>query len=96
MAANKLPCICKLNMRLLNILDENAVDQEMQHMLGEFGATTPGLFAAVACGKKELEGEIPRGCDGLGSVPGARQSFEGPDLREGCAINLCLVDVFNA
>ena len=52
--AAQYPFLSALNLRRLSILEENEVDLEMQNLLGEFGDTSPGLFAAVASDKKEL------------------------------------------
>ena len=40
--------LSKLRLRLVSIFEKNEVDLEMQNLSGEFGATSPGLFAAVA------------------------------------------------
>ena len=47
--------IYKLNTRLLSILDEHEVDQETPNLMGDFGATAPGLFAAVPGDKKDIK-----------------------------------------
>ena len=53
--AARYPFLSKLNLRLRSILEENEVDLEMQNLLGEFEATSPGLYAAVTSHKKELQ-----------------------------------------
>ena len=56
--AVQYPFLIKLNLKLVSILEENEVDLNMQNWLGEFGATSPGLFAAAASDKQELKGGI--------------------------------------
>ena len=54
------------------ILDEHEVDQEMLNLLGVFGATSPGLYAAVAWDNKELKEEFLKNVMGL-------DPFQQPD-----------------
>ena len=57
-------------MWLLSILDDHEVDQNMHHPLGEFGATTIGLFAGAANDKKKLRAKF------LGDVMNVDPSVE--------------------
>ena len=50
--ATQYAFLSKLNLWLVSILEDNEVHLEMQNLLGEFGATSPSLFAAVASGNK--------------------------------------------
>ena len=68
----------------------------MQNLLGEVGATTPGLYAAVACDKKELKVAFLKDVMGLYPSQQPDKALKAQiDLRKGRSTYSCLVDVLN-